>query len=144
MQSGSRNCSPAPDLVFFKLMFPRVFFSGGVFFSQPPVPSFHIPQRGVQWKQGVVTYMILYTNVLYNTTPIHCTPLRLHPPVMNAKSLTIKIDVEICIYIYIYIHTHWPLSFYEADEVGAWRAPAADHEHHTPSPPTKSCPTKSS
>ena len=28
-------------------------------------------------------YMMLYTSLLYNTTPIHCTPLPLHPPVMN-------------------------------------------------------------
>ena len=39
-----------------------------------------IHQRGVQWKQGVVIYMLLYTSLLYNTTPIHaprshCTPL---------------------------------------------------------------------
>ena len=39
-----------------------------------------IHQRGVQWKQGVVVYIILYVVLLYNTTPIHCTPLRLHPP----------------------------------------------------------------
>ena len=32
LQSLSRNCSPAFDLVFLKLMFPCVFFSGGVFF----------------------------------------------------------------------------------------------------------------
>ena len=45
----------------------------------------YIPQRGVQWKQGVVIYMILYTSLLYDTTPIHCTPLRLHPPLMNTQ-----------------------------------------------------------
>ena len=33
---------------------------------------------GVQWKQGVVIYMMSYY-LLYNTTPIPCTPLRLHP-----------------------------------------------------------------
>ena len=33
LPSGSRDCSPAPDLVFLKLMFPHVFFSGGVFFT---------------------------------------------------------------------------------------------------------------
>ena len=44
----------------------------------------YIPQRGVQWKQGVVMYMI-YVNLLYSTTPIHCIPLRLHPPVMNTQ-----------------------------------------------------------
>ena len=27
--------------------------------------------------------MLLCTSLLYDTTPIHCTPLRLHPPVMN-------------------------------------------------------------
>ena len=46
----------------------------------------YIPQRGVQWKQGVVIYMMLYTSLLHNTTPIRCTPLRLHPPVMNTHS----------------------------------------------------------
>ena len=40
---------------------------------------------GVQWKQGVVICMVLYTSLLYATTPIHCTPLRLHPPVMNIQ-----------------------------------------------------------
>ena len=41
--------------------------------------SLKIHQRGVQWKQGVGIYMMLYTSLLYNTTPIHCTPLPLHP-----------------------------------------------------------------
>ena len=52
-----------------------------------PAPSelLKIYQRGVQWKQGVVVYMMLYTTLLYNTTPIHCTPLRLHPPLMNTQ-----------------------------------------------------------
>ena len=31
-------------------------------------------------------YMALYTSLLYNTAPIHCTPFRLHPPVMNTQS----------------------------------------------------------
>ena len=44
---------------------------------------FKIHQKGVQWKQGVVIYMMLYTSSLYNTTAIHCTLLPLHPPVMN-------------------------------------------------------------
>ena len=48
---------------------------------------FYIPQRGVQWKQGVVIYMTLYTSLLYNTTPIHCTPLPLHPPCNEYPSL---------------------------------------------------------
>ena len=46
-------------------------------------PRFYVPQRGVQWKQGVVIYMTLYTSLLYDTTPIHCTPLRLHPPLRS-------------------------------------------------------------
>ena len=79
----------------------------------------YILQRGVQWKQGVVIRMLLYTIVLYNTTPIHCTPLRLHPPVMNArqawptdKSFNINATwsegesaLGEVIYIYIYIYT---------------------------------------
>ena len=43
----------------------------------------YILQRGVQWTQGVVICIMLYTMLLYNTTPIHCTRLPLHPPVMN-------------------------------------------------------------
>ena len=46
-----------------------------------------IHQRGVQWKQGVVICMLLYTSLLYNTAPIHRTPLPLHPPVMNTHRL---------------------------------------------------------
>ena len=45
----------------------------------------YILQRGVQWKQGVVICMVLYTSLLYNTTPIHCTLLPLHPPVMSTQ-----------------------------------------------------------
>ena len=37
---------------------------------------FKINQRGVQWKQGVVIHMMIYTLVLLNGT----TPLPLHPP----------------------------------------------------------------
>ena len=32
MQPSSSNPSPAPDLVLCKLIFPRAFFSGGLFF----------------------------------------------------------------------------------------------------------------
>ena len=42
---------------------------------------------GVQWKQGVVIYMVLYTISLYYTTPIHCTPLRLHPPLQSIQKV---------------------------------------------------------
>ena len=45
----------------------------------------YIPQRGVQWKQGVVIYMTVYTSLLYNTTPIHCTPDPLHPPLQSIQ-----------------------------------------------------------
>ena len=38
---------------------------------------------GVQWKQGVMICMVLHTSLQYDTTPVHCTPLRLHPPSMN-------------------------------------------------------------
>ena len=76
----------------------------------------YIPQRGVQWKQGVVIYMMLYTSLLHNTTPIHCTPLRLHPPLMNTQLpsklllplnltsiITIKLVISIVIVIQIVI-----------------------------------------
>ena len=46
---------------------------------------------GVQWKQGVVIYMTLYTSLLYSTTPIHCTPLRLHPPLVNTQPCRYRI-----------------------------------------------------
>ena len=38
-----------------------------------------IHQRGVQWKQGVVICMLSYISLLYNTTPIHCTPFDEYP-----------------------------------------------------------------
>ena len=28
---------------------------------------------------------MMYTSLLYNPTPIHCTPLRLHPPLMKTQ-----------------------------------------------------------
>ena len=54
--------------------------------SRLRVRALYIPQRRVQWKQGVVLYMMLCTLLLYDTTPIHCTPLPLHPPVMNTQA----------------------------------------------------------
>ena len=63
------------------------------------------------WKQGVVVCMVLYTVLLYKTTPI--------PPVMNTQRLPaspraiaerrnyniyIYIYIYVCIYTYIYIH----------------------------------------
>ena len=46
-------------------------------------PYLYILQMGVQWNQGVVIYMTLYTSLLYSTTPIHCTPDPLHPPLQS-------------------------------------------------------------
>ena len=42
-QSGGKNCSPGPDLVLCRLIFPRVFFSEGMFSSQTPVSP--MPRR---------------------------------------------------------------------------------------------------
>ena len=67
--------------------------------------------------------------LLYNTTPIHCTPLRLHPPLMNTQprrngtgsigalefqthavhgdGLQNKSKSQcVCVYIYIYVYAH--------------------------------------
>ena len=64
----------------------------GVLARGPPEPvrppAIYILQKGVQWKQGVVVYMTLYTSLLYNTTPIHYTPLPLHPPLPNVQAST--------------------------------------------------------
>ena len=49
-----------------------------------------IHQRGVQRKQGVVAYIILQAVLLCNATPIHCTPLRLHPPLMDTQATSPK------------------------------------------------------
>ena len=40
LQSSSRNCSPAPDLVLWKLIFQCLLFSGGIIFSQTPVSPY--------------------------------------------------------------------------------------------------------
>ena len=53
--------------------------------ASPRRGSSRFIKGGVQWKQGVVIYMMLYTSLLHNTTPIHCAPLRLHPPVVNTQ-----------------------------------------------------------
>ena len=57
-------------------------------------PALYLPQRGVQWKRGVVICMLLWTSLLYNTTPINCTPLRLHPPVMNIQAHMLRAHPE--------------------------------------------------
>ena len=83
--------------------------------------------------------MMLYTSLLYNTTPIHCTPLPLHAPVINtqvhlahrgegrardaaARGPDVRgrrVDIYIYIYIYVerererlYIYIYLSLSLY--------------------------------
>ena len=54
-------------------------FQGSFPMDKIPLGSdLKIHQRGVQWKQGVVICMMLYTSLLYSTTPIHYTPLRIY------------------------------------------------------------------
>ena len=50
-----------------------------------PGTAIKIHQRGVQWVQGVVICMMLHASALYETSPIHCTPLRLHPPTIDTS-----------------------------------------------------------
>ena len=91
-------------------------------------PFVYMLQRGVQWKQGVVVYIILQAVLL---PPIHCTPLRLHPfdeypqptkdkrarkrlrsrlmpatvsYVFDLSILCLLLILYMCIYIYIYIY----------------------------------------
>ena len=66
----------------------------------------YILQRGVQWKQGVVVWMVLYASLLYNTTSIHCTPLRLHPPLQSIqpKARYYYYNINYCYYYYYIIN----------------------------------------
>ena len=48
--------SPAPDLVFFRLIFPRVFFSGGVFFRRHRYVPESLLQILVRKTQTIYTY----------------------------------------------------------------------------------------
>ena len=59
--------------------------------EQPTV--LYILQRGVQWKQGVVNCMVLYIILLYSTTPIHCTPDPLHPPLQSIHGREARVSV---------------------------------------------------
>ena len=86
--------------------------SGHVCFAiARPATFFKIHQRGVQRKQGVVMHMMLCTGLLYDTTPIRCTPLPLHPAcneypagraaareVSAARSATETISVVVLMY----------------------------------------------
>ena len=73
-------------------------------------PFVYIPQRGVQWKQGAVIYMTLYTSSLYNTTPTHCTPDPLHPPLQSIHFGFVLHYMVFVMYIYIYIYIYGFLS----------------------------------
>ena len=89
LQSRGRDRSPAPDLAFRKLIFPRFFCSGGVFFSQTPV--IHVSM-----------YMCVCV----------CLSLSLY------VYIYIYIYTRICVYmyislsLYIYIYMYLSLSLY--------------------------------
>ena len=55
----------------------------------------------MQWKQGAVICTVSYTSLLYDTTPIHCTPLPLHPPLMNTQGQSIIMIIIIFIMMMI-------------------------------------------
>ena len=73
-----------------------------------------IQQRGVQWKQGVVIYMALYTSLLYNTAPIHCTPLPLHPPLQSIQGI-ISQYVMLCYIMLAHIVLYHIVVYYIID-----------------------------
>ena len=56
LQRNSTNCSPAPDLVFSELVFPRVFFSG-----------FHRRRYRCSLRSHAAAYTILYYTRPYYT-----------------------------------------------------------------------------
>ena len=58
---------------------------------------------GVQWKQGVVICVVLYTTLLYDTTPFHCTPDPLHPPLQSVQ------------------RRHKTMSSYQTTGTGTWK-----------------------
>ena len=84
LRHSSRNSSPAPDVVLFQYNCHKGLLIQRSVFSQTPVlltlSMIKIHQMGVQWKQGVVIRMMLYTSSLYDTTPIHCIPPPTAPP----------------------------------------------------------------
>ena len=85
MQFRHRNCSPAPDFVFFKLFPSRVFLSEGVFFHRRRYEHrvLHVPLvRDVNTLMHIYIYIYIYIYIHYIHTYIHTY-----------------------IYIYIYIHT---------------------------------------
>ena len=106
-----------------------------IFYCDGPIEpqmAVYILQRGVQWKQGVVIYTTLCTSLLYNATPIHCTPDPLHPPLQSIQgrqrraadgSLVgiiyhivflcyVILHIYIYIYVYIYIYIYMCIYIY--------------------------------
>ena len=65
----------------------NTFMTAGFGLTQELPLALYILQRGVQWKEGVVICMVLYSILLYNTTPIHCNPDPLHPPLQSVQAL---------------------------------------------------------
>ena len=73
LQSGSRNCYPAPDLVLRGLIFPGVFFSGGVSFSRTPVCSM------IQQERVMYIFYYYFNNLRFKQHNTSITfPLHMH------------------------------------------------------------------
>ena len=92
LQNSSRNSSPAPYLMFVKLIIPRVFLTGGVFVSQTPVslyvtcnhtcytalPSWRYleaERSHASWiwePQLIISYHVISYHIIpYHTIPFH-------------------------------------------------------------------------
>ena len=70
-----------------------------------PHPPLYIPQRGVQWKEGVVICMVLRTSLFHDTTPIHCTPLPLHPPSMSIHPRPIRSNALPQLFVLLFVRS---------------------------------------
>ena len=84
LQSSSRNCSTAPDVVFLKLVFPYWFFSGGVFFHRPVSWPVHLLNQD-SLKGGAVEAGCSGLHYIIDCFTIYNYPHPLHPPVMNTQ-----------------------------------------------------------
>ena len=82
----------------------------------PCHPKLYILQRGVQWKQGVVFRTVLCTGLLYNTTPIHCTFLPLHPPLQSIQSRQLLYHHYYHYYVYYHYYYYCYYGYYYCDE----------------------------
>ena len=57
---------------------------------------------GVQWKQGVVIYVMLHTSLLSNTTPIHCTPCNKYPLLVKSlRHIHLRVVLYACLCVRI-------------------------------------------